>query len=61
VNPAGERVGLIFDGNIHSLRLDLVYDDRLSRAVSVDATGIRAALRRVYAAEALLAELEAGR
>jgi hypothetical protein len=61
VNQAGELVGLIFDGNIHSLRLDLVYDDRLSRAVSVDATGIRAALRRVYAAEALLAELEAGR
>ena len=61
VNRAGELVGLIFDGNIHSLRLDLVYDDRLSRAVSVDAAGIRAALRRVYAAEALLAELDAGR
>jgi hypothetical protein len=29
--------------------------------VSVDATGIRAALRRVYAAEALLAELDGGR
>jgi hypothetical protein len=61
VSQAGELVGLIFDGNIHSLRLDLVYDDRLSRAVSVDATGIRAALRRVYAAEALLAELDGGR
>ena len=59
VNRAGELVGLIFDGNIHSLRLDLAYDDRLSRAVSVDATGILAALRKVYAAEGLVAELEA--
>ena len=58
VNRAGELVGLIFDGNIHSLRLDLVYDDRLARAVSVDAAGIRAALRRVYAAETLVAEIE---
>jgi hypothetical protein len=61
VNRAGELVGLIFDGNIHSLRLDLVYDDRLARAVSVDAAGILAALRRVYAAEALVAEIEAAR
>jgi hypothetical protein len=61
VNRTGELVGLIFDGNIHSLRLDLVYDDRLARAVSVDAAGILAALRRVYAAEALVAEIEAAR
>ena len=61
VNRAGELVGLIFDGNIHSLRLDLVYDDRLARAVSVDPAGILAALRRVYAAEALVAEIEAAR
>ena len=59
VNQAGELVGLIFDGNIHSLRLDLVYDDRLARAVSVDAAGILAALRRVYAADGLVAEIEA--
>ncbi|MCE2726381.1 MAG: S46 family peptidase [Planctomycetaceae bacterium] len=59
VNRAGELVGLIFDGNIHSLRLDLSYDDRLSRAVSVDAAGILAALRKVYAADALVAEIEA--
>jgi len=54
-------VGLIFDGNIHSLRLDLVYDDQLARAVSVDATGILVALERVYAAESLVAEIEAAR
>jgi hypothetical protein len=61
VNRAGELVGLIFDGNIHSLRLALVYDDRLSRAVSVDAAGILAALKRVYRADALVAEIEAAR
>jgi hypothetical protein len=61
VNRGGELVGLIFDGNIHSLRLDVVYDDRLARAVSVDAAGILTALRRVYAADSLVAEIEAGR
>ena len=57
VNRAGELVGLIFDGNIHSLVLDVTYDDVRSRAVAVDAGGILAALRRVYRADALVAEL----
>jgi len=57
VNAAGELVGVIFDGNIDSLVLDVAYDDQRARAVAVDATGIVAALRRVYAADALLAEI----
>ena len=57
VNPQGQLVGLIFDGNIQSLVLDLAYDDVRARAVSVDAAGILAALRRVYRADALVAEL----
>jgi hypothetical protein len=57
VNTAGELVGLIFDGNIQSLVLDIAYDDTQARAVSVDAAGILAALRTVYAAETLVAEL----
>ena len=61
VNRAGELVGLIFDGNIQSLVLDVAYDDRQARAVSVDAAGILAALDRVYGADALVAELTAGR
>jgi hypothetical protein len=61
VNRAGELVGLIFDGNIHSLVLDIAYDDLKARAVSVDAAGILAALRRVYNASELLAEIEAAR
>ena len=60
VNRAGELVGLIFDGNIHSLVTGIAYDDVRSRAVSVDATGIRVALQNVYAARDLLAEIDAG-
>jgi len=60
VNVAGELVGLIFDGNIQSLVLDLAYDDTQARAVSVDAAGILAALRTVYAANTLVAELLGG-
>jgi len=60
VNNAGELVGLIFDGNIQSLVLDIAYDDTQARAVSVDSAGILAALRTVYAADALVAELLGG-
>ena len=61
VNRAGELVGLIFDGNIHSLVLDVAYDDLRARAVAVDAQGMLAAFRRVYRADMLVAEIEAGR
>jgi hypothetical protein len=57
VNAAGELVGVIFDGNIDSLVLDVAYDDQRARAVAVDATGIVAALQRVYKADMLLAEI----
>jgi len=59
VNVAGELVGLIFDGNIESLVLDLAYDDERARAVSVDAAGILAALTKVYRADWLVKELTA--
>ena len=57
VNAAGELVGVIFDGNIDSLVLNVAYDDRRARAVAVDAAGVVAALAKVYAADALLEEL----
>jgi hypothetical protein len=60
VNVAGELVGLIFDGNIQSLVLDIAYDDTQARAVSVDATGILVALEKVYRADTLVAELSGG-
>jgi Peptidase S46 len=57
VNKAGEVVGIIFDGNIQSLVMNFYYDDRQSRAVSVDSRGIIEALRKIYGADALANEL----
>jgi hypothetical protein len=57
VNRDNEVVGLIFDGNIESLVLDFVYDDRAARAVSVDSRAIVEALRDIYGAGDLADEL----
>ena len=61
INRDGEVVGLIFDGNIHSLILDFGYDDKLARAVSVDSRVIVEALESVYQADGLLRELTGAR
>lgn len=60
INAKGELVGLIFDGNIQSLPGYFVYDGAVNRAVSVDARGILEALKVVYKADAIVAELSAG-
>ena len=57
VNRAGELVGLIFDGNIHSLVGDVQYDATLNRAVAVDSRAIIEALRSIYGAQDLVSEL----
>lgn len=57
VNRNGELVGTLFDGNIYSLVLDVQYGDERARSVSVHSSGILEALRKVYKAEALVAEL----
>jgi hypothetical protein len=57
VNQAGELVGLIFDGNIHSLVSDYFYEDRLNRAVSVDSRGMMEVLNKIYQAKELVSEL----
>jgi hypothetical protein len=57
VNRQGEIVGIIFDGNIHSLVLDFIYTDEQARAVSVHSAGIMEALRNTYNAEGLVKEL----
>jgi hypothetical protein len=57
VNKANEFVGIIFDGNIQSLALDVAYSDKQARAVSVDSAAITEALRKVYDAGALADEL----
>jgi len=58
VNKANEFVGIIFDGNIQSLVLDAIYEDKQARAVSVDSAAIIEALRKVYSAGALADELQ---
>jgi Peptidase S46 len=50
-------VGLIFDGNIHSLGGEYGYDAALNRAVALDVGAIREALAKVYKAARLLKEL----
>jgi hypothetical protein len=57
VNRAGEVVGIIFDGNIHSLVLDFIYTQEQARAVSVHSAAIMEALRRIYGADRLVKEL----
>ena len=58
VNRNGELVGIIFDGNLQSLVLDYSYTATQARAVAVHSAGILEALRAVYGAKALLAELQ---
>ncbi|HVH83096.1 MAG TPA: S46 family peptidase, partial [Steroidobacteraceae bacterium] len=57
IDAHGRVVGLIFDGNIHSISGDYWYDAELNRSVAVDAAIIFEALRRVYQAKELLAEM----
>jgi len=60
VNQKGEFVGIIFDGNEPSLSGRYAYDPARNRSVAVDSAAIVEALRRIYHADALLAELESG-
>jgi len=61
VNTKGEVIGLVFDGNVHSLVGNFVYDERLNRAVSVDSRAIIEALRKVYDAKDLVKEIQGRR
>lgn len=53
-------VGIIFDGNIHTLVWNYAYSETQARSVSVDVRGILEAMRTVYGADALVAELLGG-
>lgn len=57
VNQRGELIGLIFDGNIHSLGGEYGFDPRSNRAVSVHGRAIVEALRKVYGADRIVDEL----
>ncbi len=57
LNRNGEFIGILFDGNIHSLVWNYAYSDAVARSVSVDVRGILEAMRTVYGAGALADEI----
>jgi len=57
IDAQGRIVGLMFDGNIHSISGDYWFDAAKNRAIAVHPAIIREALGKVYGAAALLAEL----
>jgi hypothetical protein len=58
IDKQGRVVGAAFDGNIHSLGGNYAFDVRFNRTVSVTAASITEALRKVYKADRLVAELK---
>ena len=57
INAKAEIVGLMFDGNIHSISGAYWFDSTVNRAVAVHPAIIKEALTKVYGADALLKEL----
>ncbi|MFY8135206.1 MAG: S46 family peptidase, partial [Aquimonas sp.] len=57
INAKAEVVGLVFDGNIHSLGGAFWYDARINRSVSVHSAAMIEALRKVYDANHLADEI----
>ncbi len=57
IDIEGRIVGLMFDGNIHSISGDYWFDTARNRAVALHPAIIREALQKVYGARPLLAEL----
>ncbi|HSE26747.1 MAG TPA: S46 family peptidase [Gemmatimonadales bacterium] len=61
INRNHEIVGLIFDGNIEMLPGRFLFTEAVPRSVWVDSRGLLEALRKVYQADALAAELAPAR
>src|SRR6185295_17010796 len=57
VDRDGKLVGLAFDGNIHSIGGSFWFDPSQNRTVSVDSAGMLEAMKTVYGADRLVAEL----
>jgi hypothetical protein len=60
LNRQGQIVGLLFDGNLASLGDAFYYDETDNRSVMVHPGAIVEALRKVYKADGLLAEMLGG-
>ena len=61
INRKGEIVGLMFDINMGALGGDFFFDERVNRTVAVHSGAILEALRNVYKADRLVAEIEGAR
>jgi len=59
IDAEGKIVGLMFDGNIHSVAGRYWFDATNNRAIAVHPAIIREALDKVYGARSLLSELNA--
>jgi len=57
INASGEIVGLMFDGNIHSISGAYWFDLSKNRGIAVHPAIMREAMSKVYGADALLNEL----
>jgi len=57
IDRQGRVIGAAFDGNIHSLGGNYGYDGSINRTVVVSTAAIEEALKNIYPAPALLAEL----
>jgi hypothetical protein len=58
INARGELVGLMFDGNIHSISGSYWFDTAKNRAIAVHPAIMREGLSKVYRAESILREIE---
>jgi hypothetical protein len=61
LNRAGELIGINFDRNRHGLVRNFVYSDEQARHIAVHSRGVLEALRQLYDAGPLVAELTATR
>jgi hypothetical protein len=59
IDVDGKIVGLMFDGNIHSIAGHYWFDAANNRAIAVHPASVREALDKVYGAKSLLTELNA--
>ncbi len=57
INTKGEVIGILFDGNIEGLPNRFVYRDTRERSIHVASQGIVEALKTVFHAQRILAEL----
>ncbi len=58
VNQKGEIIGLVFDGNIHSLGGEYGFDESLNRTVAVHSAALLETMEKIYGAQRLVEEIK---